>query len=280
MAAITVLIAGSGDLASAVAIRLYRAGYRVVLVAQNHPLDIHHKRSFSGAVFSGEKTIFKISVVTFGGVVESAPMEPDASVVEFINFTLTNRRIPLLFANELKLVGNFSFDYLFMADPEFSASIPGRIMEGATLLSIAGSELAPLSRYVLRTDGDCLGQVLYPFLEDEYPEELKSDDNESKKIFVRAPLEGVFSTQHSAGDLIHEKQELGRINEIPILSPASGEINGLLNSGLIVPVRTVFAEIAPAKHTSSHNLIPGSAFAVAGGVLEAILFDRNLKMNT
>jgi len=96
---------------------------------------------------------------------------------------------------------------------------------------------------------------------------------------VRAPLEGVFTTNCMLDGWIHEKQELGRINDIPILSPLSGKITGLLNSGLIIPGGTAFAEVCPATKSISAKRISVQSYAMAGGVLEAILYDIQLEAN-
>ncbi len=265
-----ICIAGSNDIATATAIRLYRSGYSVTLLTTAHPLDIHHKRTFSGAVFSGIKSLLQVTAVTFAGSIEQGEISEECSVEEFIQYTHSNRRIPIILPGDLSGLDVAAIDYLFVADIALWDMLPEDLQTQPIVIGLHGR---PETRYAVYAQGLCLGQVQYAFLEENCSKE-DSANNEAET--VRAPLEGVFTTQHSAGDLIHEKQELGRINEIPILSPASGLINGLLNSGALIPAGTVFAEIISAAATVSARHLPQEAFAVAGGVLEAVLFDQNL----
>jgi hypothetical protein len=95
----------------------------------------------------------------------------------------------------------------------------------------------------------------------------------SQSNFIsHAPLEGVFISHNTIGDKIAEREEVGSINEIPILAPRNGLLSGLLHSGHFVKSHQPLFEIIPAgtridlsKQTSVHCL------AIAGGILEAIL---------
>ncbi len=265
-----ILIAGSNDIATATAVRLYRSGFPVILLTTPHPLDIHHKRTFSAAAYSGIKSVLQVTAVTFAGSIEQGDISEELTVEEFVQFTHSNRRIPILMPDDLDKLATDSIAYLFVAEAELSALLPDLLQTQSVQIGLEGEAEA---RYSVYAKGPCKGQVKYAFLEEDC-----SDKGGGQKDAetVRAPLEGVFTSQHTAGDLIHEKQELGRINEIPILSPAAGVINGLLNSGALIPAGTVFAEIASVGSTVSARHLPEEAFAVAGGVLEAVLFDQNL----
>ena len=49
-----VLIRGGGDLASGVALRLHRSGFRVVITKLAKPLTVRRMASFSQAIYDGE----------------------------------------------------------------------------------------------------------------------------------------------------------------------------------------------------------------------------------
>lgn len=270
MPAPRILIAGSNDIATATAIRLYRSGFSVILFSSPHPLDIHHKRTFSGAVFSGIKSVLQVTAVTFAGSIEQGDLSEEKSVNEFVTFTHSNRRIPIVLPDDVSKLDAGRIDYLFTADAELSALLPESLQTQPVQIGLYGKGAA---RYNVFANGPCRGQVDYAFLEEACS--AQPEDKTGAET-VRAPLEGVFTSAHSAGDLIHEKQELGRINDIPILSPITGLINGLLNSGAFIPAGIVFAEIVSAGHSELVRHVPESAFAVAGGVLEVVLFDQNL----
>ncbi len=277
MSSIHILITGSGDLATAAALRLFRSGYEVTLFASDHPIDVHHNRTYSNGVYNGEKTIEQVTACTRSGSAAKGDCAPETPLSEFIAFTHSNRQIPIITQEDLSAIAALQFDYIFTADTLFFEKLPSRIIDNSILISKAEDAAARISRYQICIDPVYLGKVIYPFNKEDFLDcSTKNVDSEQKET-VRAPLEGVFTTDTTIGSFIHEKQELGRINDIPILSPAAGKISGLLNSGLIIPAGTVFAEICSISNPAPAKLIPAEASAVAGGVLEAILFDLNLE---
>jgi len=52
-----VLIRGGGDLASGVALRLYKSGFKVVITELPKPLAVRRLASFSEAIYTGEMTL-------------------------------------------------------------------------------------------------------------------------------------------------------------------------------------------------------------------------------
>lgn len=274
-----VLICGSDDLASATAIRLFRAGFQVVLLAADHPQDLHHQRTFSAAVYAGSREIDRVRADTAAGLIEKGEMEPKASLSDFIRYTLANRHIPIVFEDDLKHSPGISIDYIFSSDTALFDIIPERLSDDSVVIVPADIGSIEQAQYRICRDTLCLGSVIYPFNRDSFIDCKKDDPNLKESELVRTPLEGVFTTSCTLDDWIHEKQELGRINEIPILSPLSGKITGLMNSGLIIPGGTAFAEICPASKSVSAKRISAASYAIAGGVLEAVLFDINLKIN-
>ena len=272
-----VLIAGTNDLATAAAIRLFRSGFSVTLLSTEQPFDMHHSRNYSGAVYAGEKEIENITAITIARALEKGDCQPDTSVSDFIRFSQANRKIPIMFGDGLKRCSDILFDYLFACEQDVYELVDDRLKDQAVIISLAGSDYLEQAHYQICNDLVYTGRVIYPFNKDEMVECMPSVPQVSGTNAVKAPLEGVFSTIHNVDGLIHEKQELAAINNIPILSPFSGKISGLLNSGIIIQAGTLFAEIASASDPRPAKALPATSISVAGGVLEAILFDINLE---
>ena len=57
-----VLIRGGGDLASGVALRLHRAGLRVVITEIAQPLAVRRLVSFSEAIYSGSVSVEQVAL--------------------------------------------------------------------------------------------------------------------------------------------------------------------------------------------------------------------------
>ena len=89
---------------------------------------------------------------------------------------------------------------------------------------------------------------------------------------VNAPLEGLFISSRDIGDHLDEREIIGTINDINILSPLAGYLTGILHSGHYVAGSQPLFEITPiAQKSKLKKNIPVINYAIAGGVLEAVL---------
>ena len=53
----TIVIRGGGDLATGIAHRLFKAGYKIIILEIEKPLAIRRRVSFSEAIYTGETTV-------------------------------------------------------------------------------------------------------------------------------------------------------------------------------------------------------------------------------
>ena len=81
-------IQGAGELASGVAVRLVRSGYRVVLAEIERPLAVRRLVSFSEAVYAGRTMVEDVpgdlvetSAVTFAAGRVEVVIDPDGSLL-------------------------------------------------------------------------------------------------------------------------------------------------------------------------------------------------------
>jgi len=89
-----VLIWGGGDLASGVALRLYRVGIKVLIVEQAQPLAVRRSVSFAQAVYDGSMVI--------EGVTGTKIDEPDA-----MSLVWEQGQNPVLVDPDLSLLASF-----------------------------------------------------------------------------------------------------------------------------------------------------------------------------
>jgi len=272
----TVCILGAGEVGTACALRLFRAGFALCMVEKYPPTDIYFHHNFSAALFSGKKTINNITARTLSGSIEAGNVAPEIALHDFLSYQLANREIALLNESQSKELKNFSVDYIVKSCNEPFAKLESYLEAEAKGIVVGRDENTAVAHYTVANDILYHGRVIYPFLSDSMETPVKMEARQTRCLQIKAPLEGVFSTFRRVDDFIREKEELGRINDLPILSPASGHISGLLNSGLMVGAKTVFAEVNTAKDFVSALSLPPKAFALAGGVLEAICYDLHL----
>lgn len=277
MGAETVLITGCSDLGTACALRLFRAGFRIILIEYDRPPDIYHTRTFGAAAYSGCKTIEKVTARTIANAVEIGSIEPEASLHHFISFQSANREISLLSQSDSSILSEINIDYTLIANSELYKSIKENLPESKLIgFSSSQSLQACGGGYIISDEAPYFGRVIYPFLDDEF---IKPDTKSRRKetlLQVKAPIEGVFTASKTVSDRVNKKEEIGKIGDIPILAPVDGQISGMLNSGIIITATTVFAEIDFSGGVKDVNIIPKENFCLAGAVLEAVLYDKQL----
>jgi xanthine dehydrogenase accessory factor len=64
------------------------------------------------------------------------------------------------------------------------------------------------------------------------------------------------------------------VGEAPVVSPLSGVLRGLIQSGIAVDERMKIGDVDPRGKTEYCYIISEKSRAIAGGVLEAILYLR------
>ncbi len=262
-----VAITGSHDEATAIAVRLFRAGFNVFLVVRQNVVDLHFHRTFSRALYAGQGRVEGVSAITRSQALQQNLISPQQDTLDFVHVVLNNRQIPLVSLEDLKRGQVLPADYLVALDAQLADDfLPFFTDELRTI----GFEQSSDKIWVCK-EGPLAGQVFYPFSEEkEFPPE--NLQRQTQRV-IEAPLEGVFVASKQINEKVFEKEEVGKLNEIPILSPYSGVVSGILNSGALIQAHTPIVEITVSKTPINARYLPMQAFALAGGVLEAILFD-------
>ncbi|HID40109.1 MAG TPA: hypothetical protein EYP36_11425 [Calditrichaeota bacterium] len=272
---IAVLILGSGDLGTACALRLFRAGFGVIIAQHHRPLDIHFHRTFSAAAYAGFKTIENVTARTYAHALEGGMITPGQTVLEYIEFQLNNREIAFLTPDDFSYLKKIELKFLVVSEPALQEKIRTLLNEEVTAITFTHHPDSVPGHYRIIYEKPHSGRVLYPFLQDIYDSDERKKTQGSENL-VKSPLDGLFVSEKAPGEFVHEKDVLGKIADIPILAPQNGRLTGLLNSGIMIKRGTVFAEIDPSGKNKESRVIPVVNFTLAGAVLEAVLYHLNL----
>lgn len=272
-----VLIIGASDLGTACILRLARAGMRILVLENDHPIDLYHSRSFSAAGFSGKRAIEDVTARTFANAISEEIISEKSSIMDFVKFQLANREVPFITNLDQIITGELDINYVVISSNTLNEKFYKQYPDGSKIIGFSNALDGSRYTYTICNKGLNLGRVIYPFNSDNfYSEEPKREKNNDVER-IKAPIEGVFKADKTINDLIHEKEKIGTIAEIPILSPTSGRVTGILNSGIIIPAGIEFVEINSSPKMSNGNNLSQISFCLAGGALEAILYDLHLE---
>lgn len=254
-----VLIRGAGDIATGIALRLYRSGLRVVMTDLPRPTAIRRTVCFSQAIVLGETTVEGVRAVRAdtasqalerlaGGAVPVLPdpaltclasLRPDA----LVDAILAKKNLGTHITDAPVVVG---------VGPGFTAGTDCH----AVVETMRGHTLG---RVIY--DGAALPNTNIPGLIGGYAGER----------VLRAPADGVFHQILNIGDEVKAGDIAGEVDGQPMRCTIGGVLRGLLADGTPVHKGMKSGDVDPRCRPEYCTTASDKALAVGGGVLEAIL---------
>ncbi len=263
-----VLIRGGGDLASGVALRLYRAGLRVIITELPQPLAVRRTVSFAEAAVAGE--------VTIEGV--RARRVTDAGDSLRVLQILSKGSIPVLIDPEA--VSAQTLHPTVIVDARMKKQPPEPLRHTARLfIGLGPGFTAPKDCHVVieTRRGHTLGRVIWQGAttpDTGVPEGVL--EYRSERV-LRAPAAGTLKTFVHIGDHLDESQLIAEVAGKPVTAPFPGLLRGLLPDGQTVSAGLKIGDLDPRDDSSLITLVSEKSLAVGGGVLEAILSRPELR---
>jgi xanthine dehydrogenase accessory factor len=265
-----VLIRGGGDLASGVALRLHRAGLRVVVAELAQPLAIRRLVSFAEAIYAGE--------ISIEGVI--ARRVADAADTLRILQIFAKGQIPVLVdpqADSVKaLHPTVVVDARMMKHRADLISTPVNLIVGLG----PGFTVGENCHAVVETQrGHYLGRVYWQGGAQPNTGVPDPVRGQSAQRVLRAPLDGVLEGRVAIGEHVAAGQPVAEVAGQPVLAPFAGVLRGLLHSGVPVVAGLKIGDVDPRDDPAYCTLVSEKSLAVGGGVLEAILSRPELRPN-
>src|SRR5258706_820330 len=230
-----VLVRGSGDVGSAVAHALYRAGHKVVLHDSPKPAHSRRAMAFVDALYNG--------VTELDGVLAKRPN----SIADVAKMLQCGRAVPIIDEPLEKLMTEVRPEVL--VDARMRKREQPEMQRGLARLTIG---LGPNFEAGVNTDvaietmwGDELGAVLWSGRTHNLEGEPQTIAGHARDRYVYAPLGGTFKTSLSIGDLVTEDQELARIGDAVLRAPLAGCLRGLTYDGAVVAQKAKVIEVDP-----------------------------------
>lgn len=254
-----VVIRGAGDIASGIALRLFRAGMRVVMCDLAVPTSIRRTVCFSEAIRLGETRVEGVR-----GVLCATPAAARAAVE--------------------------AGDVAVLADPAAACVrelAPDVLVDAILAKRNLGTtrDLAPVvigvgPGFTAREDCDAavetmrghyLGRVYYegsPIPNTAVPGLIGGYAGER---VMRAPADGVFEPCVEIGAQVAAGDVCATVAGEPMRATIDGAVRGLLQAGVSVHKGMKCGDVDPRCHPEYIESASDKALAVGGGVLEAIL---------
>lgn len=256
------LVRGSGDVGSAVAHALFKAGFAVVIHDVGAPTYARRGRSFLDALFDGAAALEGVTAHR----VDDLP--------SLKRMALRGRTIPITSAPSDAVLAAFAPEIL--VDARMRKRQVPEPQRGLALLTIG---LGP--NFIARgtTDlvvetawGDDLGKVITAGPSAAFTGVPRVIAGYARERYGYAPADGRFEASTQLGIPVARGREVGRVGDLPIVAAIDGVVVGLTRSGTEVSRGAKVVEIDPRGRPGVAFGIGERARRIAQGVVAAIAF--------
>ena len=255
------LLRGGGDLATGVALRLHRAGIRLVMSELAQPLAVRRTVSFSEAVYEGQQSVEGVA----------ARLVNQDQIEEAIEAN----EIPILIDPNAEILLSHVFQVVI--DARLIKQTPSPLPADVSLhIGLGPGFHAGIDCHaVIETRrSHTLGRVYWNGTTQADSGEPEGD----RRRVLRAPNEGVLIARAKIGDHVEEGQVVAVIgDQHPVISPFRGVLRGLIRPGLHVTKGLKIGDVDPRDDPGACYLVSDKALAIGGGVLEAILSKAEIR---
>ena len=259
MKTIRVCVKGAGEMASAVAWRLFTAGIRNILMLETAaPLAVRRKVSFCEAVHDGSHTVQGVEAVRVEDIdsVRRAWAEGKIAVAVDPGWSFQKLLRPEVVVDSIlakKNLGTSIFDA-----PLVIALGPGfRARRDA--------------HFVIETNrGPALGRIIAEGCAEPDTGVPGSVCGHTADRVLRASAEGVFRSERQIGEKILRGQTLGQTGDVEVSAPIDGILRGLIRPGVYVHKRLKIGDIDPRGDPALCDCISDKAAVIARSVFDVI----------
>ena len=261
-----VVIRGAGDLATGVAHRLYRSGFRVLLLEVAQPLVVRRTVSFAQAVIDGTMIVEEVTAV-------------HARSVQEIYETWQRGEIPVYVDPEAAILKDIPADVV--VDATLAKRDTGMRMDMAPLTIALGPgfEAGKNVHVVIETmRGHNLGRLFFKGC--ALPDTGRPDPvmGYGAERVLRSPCNGPIRHVLDIGAQVKKEAIICYVGEAPVRAPFDGVVRGLIMNNRDVPERLKIGDVDPRPVKEHCYTISDKARALGGSVLEAILFWNTKKV--
>lgn len=258
-----VVIRGGGDLGSGVALRLWRAGFEVMVLESPHPVAVRRTVAFAEAVYEGNADVEE----AHGVLVPSA--EAGLEV-------LARRDIPVLVdptaVSLPRLRPNAVVDAIMS-----KRNTGTRLDMAPTVICLGpGFEAGVDCDAVIETNrGPHLGRAFWSGRAEADTGIPGAVRGATARRVLRAPRAGTLHALKSIGHIVDLGEVVALIDDEPVISQVAGMVRGLVRDGLKVHADMKVGDIDPRLDPELCRLVSDKSLSIAGGVLEVVLMRTN-----
>lgn len=257
-------IKGAGEMASAVAWRLYMANLRKVFMMEiPRPLAVRRGVCFCEAIYDRCKTVEGVEAIRADRIDDVGQIWNEGKIAVLVDPGWTSRE---------KLRPDVILDAILAKKNLGTTRTEAGLVIGLGPGFVSGSDV----HMVIETNrGHNLGRIITTGSAEADTGVPGDIGGYTKERVLRAPAGGVFRAGKALGELVKTGDVVGEVAGVEIRTMIGGVIRGLIRSDIMVTEGMKLGDIDPRGDRSYCYTISDKARAIAGSVLEAILRSCN-----
>ena len=255
-----VIIRGGGDLASGTIHRLYRCGYRLLVLECEKPTAIRRMVSFCEAVYDGQSSVEGVLCRKVDSVEECEAVwkAGEIPLMADTEGTVLKKYRPAALIDAILAKRNLGTTRE-MADLTVGLG-PGFVAGEDVDYVVETMRGHNLARII--TKGAAMPNTGVPGIIGGF----------GKERVLHAPVSGEIHCISKIADIVEKDQVLAWIGDTPVRASLTGVLRGMIRDGFTVPKEMKIADIDPRKEQKKNCFtISDKARCIAGSVLEILL---------
>ncbi|ERK29138.1 selenium-dependent molybdenum cofactor biosynthesis protein YqeB [Clostridium intestinale] len=256
-----VIVRGGGDIASGVIQKLYRCGFKVLVLEIENPTCIRRAVSFSEALFENEIEVEGIKSVRVRNLEE-------------IEDAWKNNKVPVIVdpkGSYINLLKPKAVVDGILAKKNLGTYIN---MAPITIALGPGFEAGKDVNVVIETNrGHNLGRLIF---NGEAQADTGAPGNiggYTKERVIYGPCDGVINNVREIGDIVKKEEPLAYVGDYIVRATIDGVLRGIIRNNSKVYKGLKIADIDPRLEERKNCFtISDKARTIGGGVLEALIY--------
>jgi xanthine dehydrogenase accessory factor len=270
--ALLIILRGGGDLASGVALRLHRAGLRLIITELAQPLTVRRLVSFSEAVYQGQTTVEGVTARVVGDLSEALAFVDGGEIPVLVDPSVES--VSALHSLQPKV------NPLVVIDARMIKHPPEANMAGVDLVVGLGPGFVAGQNChaVIETKrGHQLGRVIWQGAAEPDTGVPGQVAGRGLERVLRASADGLLLAHVRIGDHVEADQLVAEVAGCPVRAPFRGVLRGLAHPGLQVWQGMKIGDVDPRDDPRYARLVSDKSLAIGWAVLEAILSRPDLR---
>ena len=262
-----ILVKGAGDLATGTAVRLYRAGFQVVMTDVAQPTAVRRTVAFSQCIYDGQTTVEGITA-------------RKAENRDQVRDILAAGEIPVLVDPQASILPQLPF--MAVVDAILAKKNLGTTISDAPIVLALGPGFTAgvdCHGVIEIKRGHDLGRLILEGAAIPNTGVPGDVGGYTTERIIRAPADGPFEPVAQIGQQVNLGDVVAKVNGIPVTAQLTGIVRGMLPAGIPVTAGMKSGDIDPRCEVRHCFTVSDKARAIGGGVLEGILyFGRRLRL--